>query len=127
MAIVELHFSPPLRVLAEEIAAIKLTLEDHKHDLASLVSLPTAPRVRQGRLCGAGETVVSRARERGLVRALGATQEGKLALWPIVARVLDQGSRLSAVRLAGAHAACDILGVERFDADDLYASYRSIF
>jgi hypothetical protein len=27
---------------------------------------------------------------------------------------------LSAVRLAGSHAACDILGLEAFDEDDLY-------
>ena len=36
-----------------------------------------------------------------------------------VARVLEQGSRLSAVRLANAHAACDILELDVFDEDDL--------
>jgi transposase len=36
--------------------------------------------------------------------------------------VLDQGSRLSAVRLAGKHAACAILGLTSFDEDDLYAN-----
>ena len=35
-------------------------------------------------------------------------------------RVLEQGSRLSAVRLANAHAACDILELEDFHEDDLY-------
>jgi transposase len=35
---------------------------------------------------------------------------------------LDQGSRLSAVRLAGQHAACAILGLAPFDEDDLYAN-----
>ena len=34
---------------------------------------------------------------------------GKLALWQIIARVIDQGSRLSAVRLAQTHAACEVL------------------
>jgi len=34
---------------------------------------------------------------------------------------LDQGSRLSAVRLAQVHAACDVLGIRRgFDENDLY-------
>ena len=56
----------------------------------------------------------------GLVDALGSTQDGKRALWQVFARVLEQGSRLSAVRLANAHAACDILGLEDFDEDDLY-------
>ena len=37
-----------------------------------------------------------------------------------MARVIDQGARLSAVRLAGSHAACDILGLDAFDEDDLY-------
>jgi hypothetical protein len=37
-----------------------------------------------------------------------------------MARVIDQGSRLSAVRLAMAHAACDVLGLGTFDEDTLY-------
>jgi len=41
----------------------------------------------------------------GITAALGPTREGKLALWQVIARVIDQGSRLSAVRLAGTHAA----------------------
>lgn len=46
--------------------------------------------------------------------------EGKLALWQVIARVIDQGSRLSAVRLAQSHAACDILGLSAFNEDKLY-------
>src|SRR5919202_1724672 len=38
----------------------------------------------------------------------------------VMARVIDQGSRLSAVRLAMAHAACDVLGLGTFDEDALY-------
>jgi transposase len=41
-------------------------------------------------------------------------------LWQVIARALDQGSRLSAVRLACAHAACDVLGLESFNEDQLY-------
>ena len=41
----------------------------------------------------------------------------------MLARVLEQGSRLSAVRLAQVHAACDVLGIQRgFDENDLYAN-----
>ena len=37
------------------------------------------------------------------------------------AGVIEQGSRLSAVRLAQRHAACDVLGMRRgFDENDLY-------
>lgn len=46
----------------------------------------------------------------------------RLALWQVFARVIDQGSRLSAVRLAESHAACDILGLGSFDEDSLYAN-----
>jgi hypothetical protein len=60
------------------------------------------------------------ARRLGIEKALGTTRAGKLALWQVVARVLDQGSRLSAVRLAMSHAACDVLGLDAFDEDALY-------
>ena len=42
-------------------------------------------------------------------------------------RVIDQGLRLSAVRLAQVHAACDVLGISRgFDENDLYENLRWI-
>jgi len=62
------------------------------------------------------------ARALGIERALGEGREGQLALWQIIARVIDQGSRLSAVRLARSHASGEILGLGRFDEDDLYAN-----
>ena len=46
---------------------------------------------------------------------------GQLALWQVLARVLEQGSRLSAVRLVAVHAAGAVLGWQRgFDENDLY-------
>jgi transposase len=65
-------------------------------------------------------TVYQVARRLGIEKALGTTREGKLALWQVIARVIDQGSRLSAVRLAMSHAACDVLGLGSFDEDALY-------
>jgi transposase len=38
----------------------------------------------------------------------------------VLARLMGQGSRLSAVRLAESHAACDILGLDAFNEDHLY-------
>jgi hypothetical protein len=69
---------------------------------------------------GAVWTVYHIARRLGIEKALGTTREGKLALWQVMARVIDQGSRLSAVRLAMTQAACDVLGVGPFDEDALY-------
>lgn len=34
--------------------------------------------------------------------------------------MIDQGKRLSAVRLAGSHAACDVVNLTKFNEDDLY-------
>jgi hypothetical protein len=53
---------------------------------------------------------------------LGSTRQGKLALWRMIARVVDPGSRFSAVRLAARRSRCGILGLERFNEDDLCAN-----
>ena len=76
--------------------------------------------MQQGPSLGAVWTVYHVARRLGIAQALGTTREGKLALWQVIARVIDQGSRLSAVRLAMSHAACDVLGLGTFDEDALY-------
>src|SRR3974390_2514890 len=86
----------------QEIAAIRLALQ-HKHDLASFrenAHLNPNFTLRQGLSIGAVAVLEALARELGLVKALGTDREGKLALWQVIARVIDQGSRLSAVRLA---------------------------
>ncbi len=109
----------------EEIEAIALALQ-HKKDLAALhASGDAAPQkivLQQGLSVGAVGLLHALAGELGLAAALGPSRQGKLALWQVIARVIDQGSRLSAVRLAGSHAACDILGLESFNEDDLYAN-----
>jgi len=105
----------------EEIEAIRLALR-HKKDLAALVSINESISLHQGLSVGAVWLLNALARQTGITEALGSSREGKLALWQVFARVIDQGSRLSAVRLARCHAACDILGLEAFDEDDLYAN-----
>jgi hypothetical protein len=102
-----------------EIAAIELALK-HKGDLAALASLDGV-RLQEGASVGAVCVAAAVARRLGLDQALGSDFAGQLALWQIIARLLDQGSRLSAVRLAQVHAACDVLGIRRgFDENDLY-------
>ena len=103
-----------------EIRAIQLALK-HKGQLEALLSATSTVELKQGLSVGAAWVVYQMARQLGIVDALGHTREGKLALWQVIARVIDQGSRLSAVRLAGGHAACDILGLETgFDEEHLY-------
>jgi hypothetical protein len=103
------------------VAAIELALK-FKGDLSALGSLDNI-QLRQGLSAGAVWTVYQVARRLGIDTALGHDFAGQLALWQVLARVLDQGSRLSAVRLAQVHAACDVLGIRRgFDENDLYSN-----
>jgi hypothetical protein len=102
-----------------EIEAMRLALR-HKEALEQLGTIQDAITLQQGPSFGAVWTVYQVARRLGIAQALGTTREGKLALWQVIARVIDQGSRLSAVRLAMSHAACDVLGLGTFDEDALY-------
>jgi transposase len=104
-----------------EIKAIKLALK-HKHNLSELGPLSSSVSLHQGLSVGAVSVVFAIAQRLGLDAVLGSTPQGKLALWQVVARVIDQGSRLSAVRLAGSHAACAVLDLPPFNEDTLYAN-----
>src|SRR5256712_7890122 len=104
---------------AAEIEAMRLALR-HKENLEHLGTIQDAITLQQGVSFGAVWTVYHVARRVGIEQALGTTRAGKLALWQVMARVIDQGSRLSAVRLAMSHAACDVLGLGTFDEDALY-------
>jgi hypothetical protein len=106
---------------AAEIEAIRLALR-HKENLSALGIKQSEIVIKQGLSYGAVHVVHEVARSLGIVTALGTTRDGLLALWQVVARVIDQGSRLSAVRLGRAHAAREILGLGGFDEDDLYAN-----
>jgi transposase len=66
------------------------------------------------------------AADLGLPRVLGRTRTGKLSLFLTLARVAHQGSRLSAVRWAQQHAVREVLGVSRFDEDDLYRTLDAV-
>ena len=128
-----------------EINAIRLALK-HKEQLAELLALeglkskPEAAGLRppqrlpapsagdeaqpftQGPGVGAIAVLRGLAERLGIVAALGDKREGRLALWQVIARALDQGSRLSAVRLARDLGADCVLGLPSFDEDDLYAN-----
>ena len=101
----------------EEITAIDFALKNKKQ-----LFLPNADysEMRQGLSVGAVYSLHKIASKLGITQALGRSREAKLALWQIYARIIAQGSRLSAVRLAAQHAACDILDLESFHEDNLY-------
>ena len=106
------------RCSSQEIEAVRLALR-HKQELATLGAIKDSVQLHQGPSIGAVGLVYQVARQLGIEQALGPSRQGRLALWQVIARVIDQGSRLSAVRLAATHAACDVLGLKRFDEEDL--------
>jgi hypothetical protein len=117
----------------QEIEAVRLALR-HKDKLANLLAhglpepgasspaQPPGPNTpfTQGPSVGAVAALASLAGQLGITAALGADRAGRLALWQVIARALDQGSRLSAVRLARDVGAAAVLGLPSFDEDDLY-------
>ena len=107
---------------AAEVAAIEWALK-HKHALPCLLEqsgLLDGVKLLQGPSVGAVWLLYRVAERAGLVKALGTSPEGLRTLWQVLARLIGQGSRLSAVRLAGEHAACAVLGLGPFDEETLY-------
>jgi hypothetical protein len=110
----------------EALEAIRLALR-HTHHLTPLGAAQDQLSLHHGLSVGALWLGRDSAQQRGLVRALGTTRAGTLALGPVIARGIDQGSRLSAVRLAGAQAVGDVRGLETFTEDDLYANLDGLW
>lgn len=105
----------------DEIAAIRFALQ-HKGQLPDSSPLLKEVEVdcEQGLSVGAIIVISEIAERLGITQSLGISRNGRLALWQIIARLIKQGSRLDAVRLAQTHAACDLLGLGKFVEDHLY-------
>jgi transposase len=112
----QINAAEPIAVIC--FGSLKLALK-HKSNLAELGTIEDV-KTKQGMRIGAVFTLNALAERIGLPKVLGHHREGRLALWQVLARFIDQGSRLSAVRLAERHAACDILGLDSFNEDHLY-------
>jgi hypothetical protein len=104
-----------------EVAAIEWALR-HKHALPAALAQAGLEGMElvQGPSVGAVWLLYQVAERMGLAKALGRSPEGLRTLWQVFARLIDQGPRLSAVRLAAEHAACAVLGFEPFDEEVLY-------
>lgn len=115
-----------------EIEAVRLALR-HKSELSDFITRlnqtpvpqeapapdPSSP-FTQGPSVGSIAALAAIAEQIGITKALGSDRAGLLALWQVIARALEQGSRLSAVRLARDLGAAAVLGLPSFDEDDLY-------
>jgi transposase len=102
-----------------QIEAIKLALKN-SDDIVALKNARAGIFTSSGKSVGAVAMLYQVAQILGITKALGKSREAILFLWLVFARLIDQGSRLSAARLARQHVVCEILGVEGFDENDLY-------
>lgn len=74
-----------------------------------------------GKSVGSVVAIFEIAKKLGIVEALGNGFHAKLALWLVIARIIEQGSRLSATRLDSIYDIASIIGLERgFDENNLY-------
>ena len=104
----------------QEIKAIELAFA-HKHELSNLGSFSEEVSIQEGKSIGGLWVVHQIARNLGIIEALGHGRQGKLALWQVIARVLEQGSRLSAVRLGETYDIASVLFLKKgFTEDALY-------
>lgn len=97
-------------------------------DASSLEQLTASPDSRLGLRCaesfGAVYLVHEIAKSCGIANALGSSDDAKLALWQVCARVLSPATSLLAmIRLAATCIAASLMGFkEPFNEDDLYAN-----
>lgn len=75
-----------------------------------------------GKCYGALYAFASLAKRLGITKALGSERRAKLALLMIVLRPIRAQSKLAIVSSAANQAIREILGIEKFDEDDLYAA-----
>lgn len=102
-----------------QIEAIKVALKN-SDDILALKNARAGNFTSSGKSVGAVAMLYQIAQILGITKALGKSRDAILFLWLVLARLIDQGSRLSAVRLARQHVVCEILGLDGFDENDLY-------
>jgi hypothetical protein len=100
---------PPERIVAME-RLVKGEFDDWSGEMTS------------GEIFGVLFALKQLADQVGITRVLGSAAESRLNLFLILARIAHGGSRLSAVRWAKQHTVADVLALEEFDEDDLYAA-----
>ncbi len=102
----------------EEIEAIKIALK-YKKNIVHLENLANGES-ETGKVVGDIAALYQVANRLGITKALGNSENAKLILWLVISRLIDQGSRLSSVRLAENRTVSEIIGMKSFCEDDLY-------
>lgn len=76
--------------------------------------------IKNGRSFGCLFALKTIADRLGISLALGQSRRGRLVLFMVLARIINQGSKLAAATWAKGIAKEEVLGLKRFDEDDLY-------
>ena len=106
----------------ETVQALQIALRN-VDSLSDIVQNPPGASCGHGKAVGAVFAAVEVARRIGIVDALGSGFQGQLALWQIISRLIEQGSRLSAVRMGEVHALVEAIDLGKgFCEDDLYVN-----
>lgn len=101
----------------EQINAISWALKNKGSKLTTNEDF----KIIQGRSIGSVYVLHEIAKRLGIIEALGSSFHAKLALWLIIARIIEQGSRLSATRLDNQFDIASVIELERgFDENNLY-------
>ncbi|MGI0060802.1 MAG: IS1634 family transposase, partial [Nitrosotalea sp.] len=102
----------------EEIDCIKFALKNKKNPLEAANG---GAEIHQGKSVGGVYVIYKIAERLGIVSALGNSFHAKLTLWLIIARIIEQRSRLSATRLDTRYDIASVLSLQRgFDENNLY-------
>lgn len=104
----------------DEIQAIKTALQ-HKNNLGQLEQI-TNGKTTNGKIAGPSIALYQIAQSLGITDALGRSDNANLVLWLIISRLIEPGSRLSAVRLANIHLGCETIGISQINENVLYSS-----
>lgn len=106
-------WSPEIIQALKDALAGKLIPEDQVVTVESV-------GLQQGPAFGAVYVLARLAQRLKITKALGKSPFLPAVLWLIFARIIDQGSRLSAARLAKRHAVKEVLGLDNVSVHDLY-------
>jgi len=109
----------------EYIQAFKIAL-NHSDNISRIQQLAKG-KSKKGKSFALPYVLNTISRRIGIKQALGNSKKGKLAQWMVMARLINQGSRLSAVRLANQYAVEPVLDLPLFNEDNLYSTLDWIY
>jgi len=109
----------------EEIEQLKVFFKTRKKESSPQFSSFSPAQIIPGKSLGSVVVLYEIAKRLRIDKVLGSSFHGELALWLIIARILEQGSRLSATRLDAIYDIASVIKLKRgFDENDLYQSLR---